>query len=363
MDFTNDWNYIVDDYNKNFNESETIVQDKWEIFVSEILGYRKINGEILSKQSMAIGSYERVIPDIIIRTNNQKVFDIELKQYNLSFDLSMQKQLISYLKLLNLSLGLIVCQKIYLFYYDYNNDTIRKTVIEFIKNNKDGIHLLELLHKSNFDKERIIQFINSKEEKKNHIMEIERSIDQNLIKDLLGKYFLENYSDDEIDSALNKFTFKVENNKEGQIDNNIKNSKINVNTKTTYQQTDNFPSNIDFILIKTSYERVDKLKERNHGDEAKSLYDATRHRWVISLSRANQYDYVLSVIDGKVVEVYKVHKWVKAERWNEDGPYKGERNEFVGEVAEDQVRSQFIGKQIPERFRKMGSANPIQYSK
>ena len=138
---------------------------------------------------------------------------------------------------------------------------------------------------------------------------------------------------------------------------------MKVNTKISFEQNEDFPKDIDFILIKTSYERVNWWKEKNHGDEAKSLYDATRQSWVISLSRANQYDYVLSVINGKVVEVYKVHKWIKAEKWDEDEPYKGERNEFIGEVAEEKIRLQFIGKQIPEKFRKIGSANPIQYSR
>ena len=82
-------------------------------------------------------------------------------------------------------------------------------------------------------------------------------------------------------------------------------------------------------------------------------YEATRGCWRISMPNIETYPYVLSVTDGLVKEVYRVNEW----------HVKGERKEFTGVVAPDEIRNHFIGKRIPDYYSKKGMASPVLYSK
>ena len=61
------WNYLVDHYNKNVWANEDSIQRDWESLFAdvELFKYSKIGGEVDSHRTLQIGSYERVIPDII----------------------------------------------------------------------------------------------------------------------------------------------------------------------------------------------------------------------------------------------------------------------------------------------------------
>lgn len=209
MDNSKKWEFIVEQYSKLFNEQEEKVQKEWEGYCVEFLGFSKLCGEIDSQRSIRIGSSERVIPDIILRKDDSDIFDIELKQYNLSFAEAFELQLISYLNQLHLSVGLIVCSKIYLYSYDYTNNNFVRMVIPFEKDNKDGIKLIELLNRDNFNTEEIKKFILSKDRRDKNIIEIKEKIDKQLMFDLVKEHFRQYYSEDEIDDALKKVEINV----------------------------------------------------------------------------------------------------------------------------------------------------------
>ena len=106
------------------------------------------------------------------------------------------------------------------------------------------------------------------------------------------------------------------------------------------------------------------------------LYEATRGYWRVSLSKAQNVDYVLAVYSGIVLEVYKVTAWHDAlttmmyTRNNEtedDEEYdydeeemKNIRREFVGRVARKEIRNKYIHKSV-EQFYVKGKRNPIRY--
>ena len=81
-----------------------------------------------------------------------------------------------------------------------------------------------------------------------------------------------------------------------------------------------------------------------------ALYDVTRGYWKIDMKRANQAEYALSVYQGVIKEVYKIHQWFPArdifrptlpDAENPEGRYG-----FTGEIAEDPIRKQYTGKHI-----------------
>ena len=77
-------------------------------------------------------------------------------------------------------------------------------------------------------------------------------------------------------------------------------------------------------------------------------------------------DYVLSVYDGMVLEVYEVAEWMPAKSTfmeredSRDGQELPDRYEFVGRIADDAVRKRYADKSVSSSFTP-GNANPIKY--
>ncbi|MBN2659129.1 MAG: hypothetical protein JXR86_18895 [Spirochaetales bacterium] len=96
----------------------------------------------------------------------------------------------------------------------------------------------------------------------------------------------------------------------------------------------------------------------------RGIYDATRFSWKISKNKVKEVEYVLGVIQGMIVGVFKPIKWMDATvenfpEFHEDAPG---RIAFVGEDAEDYILQQYMRKRVPDSYRKRGAANPVKYS-
>lgn len=91
---------------------------------------------------------------------------------------------------------------------------------------------------------------------------------------------------------------------------------------------------------------------------AEELYNATRSSWRVSLNRANNVEYALSVYKGIVREVYLITAWQEAD------PMAHEKNngrfEFIGNIAEDTVRNKYKLKSVKHYFKK-GNMAPFMY--
>jgi hypothetical protein len=109
-------------------------------------------------------------------------------------------------------------------------------------------------------------------------------------------------------------------------------------------------SDIKFMIIKTTAWKDGGWASQ----EENPVYEATRKSWVVSLPRARKYKYVLSVANTIVVEVFEVESWHETPNTN--------RKHFVGKVAPEEIRQQFVNKRIPDKFTGKGMANPILYS-
>lgn len=205
------WNEMVEWCEKNRFVPEEKVQFEWESFFadSDFFGYSKRNGEIDNKRSITLGSKDRVIPDIIIRKDNKDLFVVELKQLCKPLDEKFRKQLFSYLKQLELNIGILICQSVYIYYfkgdceYSYVN-------VPFKKDSQDGARIVELFSKDNYDREKIKDFIVSKTKKDKNINEIKELINNEYIIDLIKKDLQKGYDNDEIEEALNAFSIIAE---------------------------------------------------------------------------------------------------------------------------------------------------------
>lgn len=200
------WNRIVKHYNENYTEKEDVLQKDWELILSDYFGYRKLFGEIEAHRKKQIGSTQRIIPDIIIRSKGVDLFDVELKQYNLPITDEMESQLKSYMAVLHISVGILICQNLYLYVYNFNKDSMKRIEIAFVENNPDGIKFVELMQQGSFATEKVEEFIDSKLAYISNVATIKSKINKTLVRELLVSYFSKDFTEDEIQAALSELT-------------------------------------------------------------------------------------------------------------------------------------------------------------
>lgn len=104
------------------------------------------------------------------------------------------------------------------------------------------------------------------------------------------------------------------------------------------------------IIIKINQQSLDRFDS----NKVDAVYEATRWTWKMSLDRAMQAEYVLSVQNGIVIGVFSDL------RWRDEPLYKG-RIQFDGKRAPEDIAEKYVGKMIPPRYRQKGNASPCQY--
>jgi len=101
----------------------------------------------------------------------------------------------------------------------------------------------------------------------------------------------------------------------------------------------------------------------NKSAEQTSLYEATRYAWKVSKSKAKQAEVILATVQGLIKRAFIADDWLEATAENfpgrEDAPG---RYGFRGREAPTEIQEQYVGKRVPDQFRKPGAANPIKYT-
>ena len=105
-------------------------------------------------------------------------------------------------------------------------------------------------------------------------------------------------------------------------------------------------NNCKYIIIK-----INRNSLMNNNND---VYETVRRAWKVNIKKISDYDLCLAVLNGVVINVYKIKKWYPSTR-------KG-RYEFVGIEADNNIKDMFVDKRLPLRFRKKGLANPVLYS-
>ena len=104
---------------------------------------------------------------------------------------------------------------------------------------------------------------------------------------------------------------------------------------------------------------------RSYQEEGLDVYDAVRYCWVINANKARDYKLVLAHYWGGVVGAFRPTEWLPAaSSFFSNLAYYNDASDrwgFVGEEAEPEVRGKYVGKRVPERYRRWGAANPIRY--
>jgi uncharacterized protein len=93
-----------------------------------------------------------------------------------------------------------------------------------------------------------------------------------------------------------------------------------------------------------------------------SLYEATRYAWKLQLAKARRAEVILATRQGLIVGAFVATDWREAT----DGNFPGHesvpgRYGFIGGEAPAGLWKQYVGKRVPDEYRKPGAANPIRY--
>jgi hypothetical protein len=94
-----------------------------------------------------------------------------------------------------------------------------------------------------------------------------------------------------------------------------------------------------------------------------SLYEATRYAWKLDPKRAADAEVVFAVVQGLIVGAYVAKEWVPATQENfPDREPMPDRFAFIGDEAGPELRQKYVGKRVPDVFRKRGASNPVKYT-
>jgi hypothetical protein len=94
-----------------------------------------------------------------------------------------------------------------------------------------------------------------------------------------------------------------------------------------------------------------------------SLYEATPYAWKIDKSKAARAEVILATMQGLIVGAFVADEWLDATPENFPGRESvAGRFGFVGRDAPPDIARLYLGKRVPDEYRKRGASNPIKYA-
>ena len=306
------WNLIVKEFDGHKSAKEDIIQRLWESIFAEIFGYSRLNGEIDSHRKKRIGSIERVVPDIIIKkiTNEKDLFIVELKKPLYSFEPKYKEQLLSYMKLFRIDIGILICDEIWLFMFD-ENDTEISMNIPFSLDSENGCRFVELFSKGTFDDKPVKQFIENDIAKRmqqknisNRINEIRLDIQKRSFEEIVMSYYSSKYTSEEIKRAFDGLTFSVHPNEQSPYGSNgrsvsselkgyrqfLEKNNYSDTTISSYTSAINSICNMEKIDFVTLYHNIYEYAPMYDKDGSKNYLGQKGHgTWRNALNRLLDY--------------------------------------------------------------------------
>ncbi|HIB36812.1 MULTISPECIES: type I restriction enzyme HsdR N-terminal domain-containing protein [Flavobacteriaceae] len=184
-----------------------------------ILDWKEYKGEIEKEHSLQFGSVNKLRPDFIIKSEDKRLFVIEIKLPSIPINSNFQRQLFSYMRQLKLEYGILIGQGIQIF-YDGNlinqDDPILLETIQLKPDNEKGEKFVELFSKESYSTELLKSFtlnslkkINRKEDHKKLTEKILSENYKEKISELIKQDFLNEYDGELIDSVLKELKIEI----------------------------------------------------------------------------------------------------------------------------------------------------------
>lgn len=248
------WNELC--YNLSENISANLSEDLFELKVIQsldILGWKGFKGDLKIRSSFQVGASKRLVPDIIVKSENKDLFVIEVKKPGIPLNSEFGSQLKSYMRQLKLDFGILIGQKIQIFYDGIlfgNSDFTLIDEIEFIRDSEKGRKFIELFNKENYSKHIIENHAQEKIEKLKEVETIKK-----LKEELLSENYKEKVKNYLITELLNKYSENLINQVFSELDIKIENKIVEV-LNFTQKRTKEYRS---VINLEDANERTGKL--------------------------------------------------------------------------------------------------------
>jgi len=88
------------------------------------------------------------------------------------------------------------------------------------------------------------------------------------------------------------------------------------------------------------------------GMSKEEIYNATKGNWKLSLDKAQKAEYIFSIVNGMILEIYKITNWYEVKN--------SDRIAFEGVIASEKIRDKYIDKSVRHLYLR-GEANPCKY--
>lgn len=213
------WNYFV--YDLCEAKKKDVDEDSFHTLIEtqlQHLGWAKFKGEICHKPNIHIGNNNRIEPDILIKRDDEDEFVIEVKRPSHKQSKKDVDQLLSYMRLLKLSVGIYMGEHIEIFYdMPSSKEAISIMKVPLEIDNKLGARFIDKFLKDNFSRDTIVDFCEERIQeiqRQNSLNEIKESLiadAQTQITESLKPYLMEKYgssfSEEEIKGMLATIRF------------------------------------------------------------------------------------------------------------------------------------------------------------
>ena len=224
MDDKELWEEICFYLNSSNNSMSEELYEQKIIMSLEKMGWKHFKGEIILKQSIPVGSAQSIIPDIIVKSQEDNIsFVIEVKKPSISLTENNRNQLFSYMRQLKLEFGMLFGEKIQIFYDGELSSSDIPTHLKTIELTNDDRNLdfvkifkKSALSKSNLEKyaKSRIEAVSSQKEKNDLRKEILSPEFALRLREQAKHILLENWNEQIIDQIIKDFEFSIISTKE-----------------------------------------------------------------------------------------------------------------------------------------------------
>lgn len=216
------WNefcsYLIDCRERNVSEERY-----HEIIESQLslLNWKRFKGEICHKERIPSG-HGFAEPDIVIKKNGEIQMVIEVKKPNHEQTNEERLQLLSYIRLCTLRVGIYIGERIEIFFDQQGNSSepVSAYKIPIELNCEQGKKFVELMSRDNFTKEEVVNFCEKRiREQQSNIMldQVRKKILDGEFETVLSDYFKQyllnkndySFSEQQIEDMLSSIQFKV----------------------------------------------------------------------------------------------------------------------------------------------------------
>ena len=175
------WNYFV--YDLCEAQKRDVEEEGFHALIEtqlQHLGWAKYKEEICHKPCIHLGNNNSIVPDIIVKRDGEDEFVVEVKRPSHKQSKKDVDQLLSYMRILKLSVGIYIGNHIEIFYdMPSSKEAVSVMKVPLEINSKLGAKFVERFDKENFSQESIVDFCEER------IQEIQRQNSLNEIKESL----------------------------------------------------------------------------------------------------------------------------------------------------------------------------------